>query len=64
MIMREWNTPTREPWNPVIVQLLRAIDLHTRQYFATGDRWHAEQADELRRYVIDLKEWIFKMEGR
>ena len=48
----------------MIVQLLRAIDLHTRQYFATGDKWHAEQADQLRRYVIELKEWIFKMEGR
>jgi hypothetical protein len=31
---------------------------------ATGDKWHAEQADQLRRYVIELKEWIFKMEGR
>lgn len=60
---REWNTPKRECWNPPIYQILKAIDNHTRLYMETGDFWHEEQAQILRKYIKDLKEWIHKQEG-
>lgn len=59
---REWNTPLREPWNPLIHQLLQAIDRHNSLYFATGDRWHLLKAAELRQYVRELKDWISRHE--
>lgn len=62
MSRREWDTPIREPWNPVIYQMLKAIDLHTQQYLKTGDRWHAENANALRKYVAELKDRIHKAE--
>jgi hypothetical protein len=64
MSRREWDTPVREPWNPVIHQLLRAIDLHTRAYLKTGDRWHKDNANVLRKYVGELKDRIHQSEGR
>ena len=63
-VPREWNTPTREPWNPVIHQLLHAVDHHNQQLFMTGDRWHADKAEQLRQYVRELKSWIHQQEGR
>lgn len=60
---REWNTPKREPWNPVIKKCLDAIDLHTRIYLDTSDVWHEDQAKILRKYVKDLKVWIHHQEG-
>lgn len=60
---REWNTPLREPWNPVICQLLRAVDHHNVAYFRTGDRWHLEKAAQLRAYVRELKDWILSLEN-
>ena len=60
---REWNTPQRECWNPAIYQILKAIDHHTRFYLETGDVWHEEQAQILRKYIKDLKIWIHKQEG-
>lgn len=62
MSRREWDTPIREPWNPVIYQMLKAIDLHTQQYLKTGDRWHAENANALRKYVAELKDRIHAAE--
>jgi hypothetical protein len=59
---REWNTPIREPWNPVIKHALRGIDHHVRLYLKTGDEWHLKQADLLRGYVTALKEWINEQE--
>lgn len=59
---REWNTPVREPWNPIIHQLLRAVDQHNRELLATGDPWHAVKAAELRQYVVELKDWIHQRE--
>jgi hypothetical protein len=59
---REWATPTREPWCPLIHDLLLAIDRHNGLYFATGDRWHLERAQDLRQYVISLKDWIRRHE--
>ena len=61
---REWNTPIREPWNPVIKKCLDAIDEHNQQYMKTGDDWHLSQAETLRNYVSDLKTWIHQQEGR
>lgn len=58
MTKREWNTPLREPWNPVIKQCLNAIDEHVKLYIHTGDRFHLGQAQTLREYVQALKDWI------
>jgi hypothetical protein len=63
MSSREWNTPTREPWNAPIRHILKAIDTHTLLYLQTGSQWHREQADFLRKYVGDLKTWIHDQEG-
>lgn len=55
---REWVTATREPWCLLIKQCLAAIDRHNRLFFETGDRSHLLQAERLRQYVIELKDWI------
>jgi hypothetical protein len=60
---REWNTPKRECWNTPIHNILKAIDNHTQLWMKTGDHWHEEQAQILRKYVMDLKIWIHKQEG-
>jgi hypothetical protein len=59
---REWNTPHREKWTAPIHQILKAIDNHTRLYIETGDVWHEEQAQILRKYIKDVKVWIHKEE--
>jgi len=58
MERRTWDTPVREGWNPIIHHMLKAIDSHNRIYFRTGDNWHLLKAEELRRYVVELKDWI------
>jgi len=63
-VPREWNTPERECWTDPIHKLLKAIDNHTRLYLETGDPWHEEQAQILRKYIKDLKVWIHRQEGR
>jgi hypothetical protein len=55
---RTWNTPTREPWNPVIHQMLRAIDHHNEAFFRDGNDWHIDKAIILRQYVRELKDWL------
>lgn len=62
MSKREWDTPVREPWNPVIHQLLKAIDNHTMLYFKTRNTWHLAKAKDLRSYVRDLKDFIKRQE--
>jgi hypothetical protein len=62
--VREWNTPVREPWNPVISQCLKGIDEHVLQYIRGGNVWHLEKAEFLRGYVRELKTWIREMEAR
>lgn len=59
---REWNTPAREPWCPLIHQLLQAIDRHNSLFFTTGELWHLRKAEQLRQYVVELKEWISRHE--
>lgn len=61
---RTWNTPLREPWNPVIKHCLNAIDEHVRLYLSTGDVWHLHQSQALREYVATLKQWIHSQEGK
>ena len=58
MERRTWNTPTREKWNELIRCCLKGIDNHNEMYFQTLDRWHLVKAEELRRYVVELKEMI------
>lgn len=55
---RTFNTPLREPWNPIVYQCLRAVDCHNAQYFLTGNPWHLQQSELLRQYVRSLKDWI------
>ena len=59
---RTFDTPKRESWNKSIHQILKAIDNHTRLHLETGDYWHEEQAQILRKYVKDLKVWIHEQE--
>jgi hypothetical protein len=61
---RTWNTPVREPWNPVIKHCLNAVDEHMRLYLQTYDPWHLAQAEVLRTYTLELKKWIHFTEGR
>ena len=63
MSKREWDTPVRQPWNPIIHSLLKAIDEHNKMYFKTCDHWHLEKARELRRYVVEIKDWIEAQEN-
>jgi hypothetical protein len=61
---REYNAPNRVAWNDSIHYILKAIDNHARIHLETGDYWHEEQAQILRKYVKDLKVWIHKQEGK
>ena len=61
---RTFNTPLREPWNPVVCQCLRAIDCHNAQYFLTSNAWHLKQSELLRQYVRSLKDWICEEETK
>jgi hypothetical protein len=62
MSSRTYNTPHREDWNAPIHNILKAIDNHTQEYFKGGDEWHLNKAQELRKYVAELKEWIHLQE--
>ena len=59
---RTWDSPVREPWNRRIYFVLKSIDHHNELYFTTGDKWHLEQANYLRTYIVQLKDWIKKEE--
>jgi len=59
---REWDNPTRNPWNQKIHNILKTIDLHTELHLKTEDEFHYIQARILRQYVSDLKDWIHKKE--
>lgn len=59
---REWNNDTRYHWNPKIHNILKTIDLHTQLHLETGNNFHWEQAEVLRKYVSDLKTWIHSCE--
>jgi hypothetical protein len=62
MERRTFNTPIREPWNPKIHNILKAIDLHTEIYLQTKDKFHDDSAKLLRSYVHSLKTWILSEE--
>lgn len=59
---RTFNTPSREPWNAPIHNILKAIDNHTTKFLETGDAWHEQKAILLRQYLHELKTWIHKNE--
>lgn len=60
---RTFNTPLREPLNPIIHRLLQAVDWHNTQYFKDGNIWHLEKADIIRQYVRELKAWVYEQES-
>jgi chromosome segregation and condensation protein ScpB len=62
--MREWNTPIREPWNPLIKEALKAIDRHEALYREGGLGLHCVAASQLRSYVSTLKDWIHSAEAK
>jgi hypothetical protein len=59
---RTWNTPIRDPWNPIIKHCLNAVDYHIDLYVKTGNPWHLGQAERLRVYLRNLKNWITDQE--
>jgi hypothetical protein len=59
---REFNTESRKDWNHIIHQCLKAIDNHNSEYFKDQNQWHLDKAQQLRKYVVELKEWIIKKE--
>jgi len=59
---REWEPPTRAPWNNLIRESLAAIDRHEHLLRTTGEPFHARAAHQLRQYVRDLKDWITAQE--
>lgn len=61
---RTFNTPIRAAWNPVIHQLLKAVDEHMKLYLTHHDPWHLEKAAMLRKYLHELKTYIHKQEGK
>jgi hypothetical protein len=61
-VPREWVTPVREAWCPVIHQALQAIDRHNQLWFVSRDPFHERQAQALRDYVDRLKTWIHQQE--
>ena len=61
---RTWNTPVREPWNPIIKHCLNAIDYHIDLYMKTNNSWHLIQAEHLRTYLHNLKIWITAQEKK
>lgn len=63
MSKREWNTPVRADWCPLIHQALQAVDRHNTLWFVSRDPFHLRQAEVLRDYVRDLKTWIHREEA-
>ena len=61
---RTFNTPLREPLNPIIHRLLQAVDWHNSQYFKDGNPWHLEKATIIRQYVVELKAWVYEQEEK
>jgi hypothetical protein len=61
-VAREWNTPTREPWNGMIKTALDTIDKHNEFYFKTNNLKHLAAAQMLRSYVCYLKDLIGDLE--
>lgn len=60
---REWNTPVRAAWCPLIYQALQAVDRHNALWFVSRDPFHLHQAELLRDYVSKLKTWIHQEEA-
>lgn len=55
---RTWDTSVRSSWNVRIFHMIKAIDAHNEIYFQTSDYRHLAQAECLRKYIKDLKDWI------
>ncbi len=46
----------------MIKHCLNAIDYHIDLYVKTGHVWHLDQAEVLRVYLLELKNWITQQE--
>lgn len=63
MEKQRFNSPARVEWNEKISSILKTIDLHNDLYFKTKNCFHLEQAEYLRKYIHNLKNWIFTQES-
>ena len=61
---RTFNTPIREPWNPVIHRLLQAVDHHNSAFLRDGNPWHLQKATFIREYLHELKTWMHAEEAK
>ena len=61
---REWNTPTRQPWNGMIKASLDSIDRHNEHYLNTNNYKHLVAAHYLRQYVAYVKDLIIELEEK
>jgi hypothetical protein len=61
---RTFNTPLREPLNPIIHRLLQAVDWHNARYFKDHNQWHLDKAAIIRQYVTELKAWVYEEEAK
>jgi hypothetical protein len=62
-VPREWATPVRADWCPLIHQSLQAIDRHNQLWFASRDPFHLQQAQVLREYVGSYIETLMPVHG-
>ena len=59
-VKRTFSTKVRKPWQDSVAQILRTIDLHNKLALKQPDnrQFHMEQSKNLKKYLIDLKDWI------
>lgn len=55
---------SRSKWNERIFHIIKAIDTHVDLYLKTLDPWHMKQAEYLRRYIYELKDYIIEEESQ
>jgi len=60
-VKREFTTKVRQPFQDAVATILHVIDYHNSFY---DSPFHMEQARVLKRYLIDLKDWIVLEEVR
>ena len=64
MPKRTFSSAVRMPYQDAIALILRMIDFHYEQALAEPEykQFHYAQADKLKTYLVDCKEYIVKNE--
>tara|TARA_B100000214_G_C23681162_1_gene496413 strand:+ start:387 stop:632 length:246 start_codon:yes stop_codon:yes gene_type:complete len=61
---RTFTSLVRRPYQDAIAVLLKTYDYHREMSMKGYDsNWHNKQAEVLRTYLIDLKDYIVKLEN-